>query len=845
MMLWRSSLRYLWQHPWQLGLSILGVALGVAVVVAIDLANSSAQRAFELSAESLSGPATHHIVGGSNELPESLYKTLRLRLGVHASMPVVETYARPNGFPAVTLQIVGNDVFAAAPFNSAQLPIQDGNDYGQLLTRPDTGLMSRNTAQQLNLSVGDSFQLRIDGKQHMLQLIGLLEPGDELAQQSLDDVVITDIATAQELSGKLGRLSRIDLIIDADASGQQILRRIQAALPPAAEIIGASARADTLTQMTRAFRLNLTALSLLALLIGMFLIYNTITFSVIQRRRLLGMLRALGVTRAEVFRLVLGEALVIAVIGTGLGILLGIALGEGLLHLVTRTINDLYFVLHVSDLSISPPLLAKGVLLGMGATLLAALYPAIEATGTPPRSSMSRSISEERFMRGTPRAALIGLSITVLSIGLLLISTRNLIVSFAALFGIMAGFALLAPLLIVALVRLLQTPLAGACGLPGKMAARGITASLGRNSIAIAALTVAISATIGVGVMVDSFRYTVVHWLENSLRADIFISPHNAEDSGQAVLNPQLVQQLTSLPGIDTVSRGRRVTIDGSAGRTELFVLQVPRAGFSGFQLKQGDTETAWQAFRHGQGVLVSEPYAYHHQLGLGDSVTLRTDKGKHTFPIAGVFYDYGSSQGVVLMNRATYRQFWNDDSIGSLGIYLKPGSDINTVIDQLRGISAGQQVQIRSNRALRAAALEIFDRSFAITNVLRGLAVLIAFIGVLSALMALQLERAKEFAVLRATGLTPRELWKLVSLETGLMGLIAGLLAVPLGLALAYILIVVINRRSFGWTMQISVDPVILLSALVLAVSAALLAGCYPAFRMARTSPALALREE
>lgn len=844
MMLWRSSLRHLLRHPWQFGLSIVGVAVGVAVVVAIDLANASAQRAFQLSAESVSAPATHQIIGGSDGLPESLYQTLRLSLRVRASMPVVEAYATVNGVSGAGLQIIGNDAFAVSS-RAYRTEAEGNNDYAQLLTRPGTGLMLRSTAQHLNLQPGDSIELVVDGRQCVLTLIGFLEPADAIAQQGLENAIITDIATAQELSGKPGRLSRIDLAIAADDNSKVLIERIRAILPPGAEIISVSAHADTLAQMTRAFRLNLTALSLLALLIGMFLIYNTITFSVVQRRSLLGMMRALGVTRAQIFRLVLAEAVVIAITGTLLGVLSGIALGNGLLSLVARTINDLYFVLNVSELNISMFSLAKGIALGTGATLLAALWPAREATRAPPRNSLSQSLHEEQFVCRVPRVALWGLLIIFLSAALLLLPSRNLMPSFAALFGIMAGFALLAPAAIILLIRLLQALPVSAFGLLGKMSARSIMRSLSRSVIAITALAVAISATIGVGVMVDSFRYTVVHWLENSLRADIFISPISVENSGQATLDPVLVRRLSSLPEVAMVSLGRRIYIDAPEGRTEVFVLQTPYEGFLGFQLKEGNSESAWQAFQHGQAILVSEPYAYHRRLGVGDALALRTDAGRRTFRIAGVFYDYGSSQGVVLMSRRTYEQFWRDERIGSLGIYLKPGNDIAAAMTQLREVSAGQQVSIRSNRALREAALEIFDRSFVITNVLRSLTLLIAFIGVLSALMALQLERARELAILRATGLTPRELWGLVSMETGLMGLIAGLLALPLGLILAYILIVVINRRSFGWTMQITIDPGILLQALLLALIAALLAGVYPASKMARTAPALALREE
>jgi putative ABC transport system permease protein len=244
--------------------------------------------------------------------------------------------------------------------------------------------------------------------------------------------------------------------------------------------------------------------------------------------------------------------------------------------------------------------------------------------------------------------------------------------------------------------------------------------------------------------------------------------------------------------------------------------------------------------------VIVSEPYANRHGARLGTSVRLRTDRGDGEFPVVGVFYDYGSSAGVVVMGRRTYDRFWDDRNISSLAVEVAPGTDPSALMAALRERAAGSQdVVIRSNRALRDASLQIFDRTFAITGVLRTLTVAVAFIGMLAALMALQLERAREIGLLRALGLTPRQVGILVTTETGLMGLLAGVLAVPGGLFLAWVLVYVINRRSFGWTMPIELSPLILLEGVALSVSAAVLAGLYPAWRMATAPLADALRDE
>jgi len=273
-------------------------------------------------------------------------------------------------------------------------------------------------------------------------------------------------------------------------------------------------------------------------------------------------------------------------------------------------------------------------------------------------------------------------------------------------------------------------------------------------------------------------------------------------------------------------------------------VMRVPRESLNAFRFREGNASDAWEALKAG-AVIVSDPYAYRHEVRKGDTVRLRTDRGEREFPVVGVYYDYSSDQGLVGILGETYDRYWDDRGVDSIGIRLSPGFPSDAAIGRIREIAGDRPVLIRSNRSLREASLKVFDRTFAVTNVLRSLTILIAFVGVLNALMAIQMERGREHAILRAIGLTPRQAWGLVAGESAVIGLVAGILAVPLGAAQALVLIRFINRRSFGWTMQTVVDPWILLQAVALALAAALLAGLYPATRLARSSFSRALQEE
>jgi putative ABC transport system permease protein len=851
------SLRTLLRHPIQFAIMMFGIALGVAVMVGIDIANASAARAFDMSTSAVTGRATHSIVGGSQGVDESLYVRLRtdpLWRGELESAPLVITYAVSPQLDEVPFTLLGIDPFAEAPFRSFLGARAVGEEprmeaIASLLTVPGSILLSAPNAERYGLqpcppdalTEACRLVLSINGELGHVYLTGLLEPSDDFARRALDTLMLTDIATAQSLSGTRGKLTQIDLILPKEFDAEIL----SAALPPGTLLVPSELRNSQVAEMTDAFQVNLTALSLLALVVGVFLIYNAMTFSVVQRRSLFGTLRSIGYTREQVFAMVLGEAALVGALGAGIGLGLGILLGQGAVQMVTQTINDLYFVVNVRGIQIPVSSLLKGGLAGFFASVLAAAPPAWEAASVPPRLALLRAGLESKAQSTVSIVAGVGVLIALLGAVILAIPTRDLVISFSGTSAMIIGLAALTPLVTVMLMRLLGRPLGRVFGLLGRLAPRNVIRSQSRTAVAVAALMIAVSVTIGVQVMISSFRTTVTLWLEQTMQGDIYIAEQGYSNIRlDTPLDPKVIALAQSHPSIESSITVRVVTVESEHGPIDLIASDTKRPMDA--RLFLAVQEDPQQALRDG-AILLSEPLA--NRLGIsapGGMLDLLTPGGWQSFPIAGIYADYASTRGTVRMNLDVYRRLWDDDRLNGVVLLLTPEADTDIITADLRAqLTDFPSVQVNPSGVLREQALVVFDRTFAITAAMQVITTLVAFIGVLSSLLALQLEKAREMGILRALGLSVAEMRRLTLWETGLLGASAGVLALPTGYILAWVLIFVINQRSFGWTLQMHAELMPFAQAFALAVSAALLAAVYPAWRIGHMHPAAALRGE
>jgi putative ABC transport system permease protein len=855
------------QRPFRALLTIAGVALGVLASVAIGTANMQVLRSFEEAVTTVAGPAALEIAGHELGVDEAVITSVRAVEGVVSAAPVLEeaVVVAQGKSPGQTLEILGLDLLAEARTRGFQILEAETEAALEALLAPDALYLGRQVAADWNLGVGSIIEGTVGGRLIRLRVVGLIH--NEAARSSLwDRLAVMDIAAAQLLFQSIGRLDRIELVTTPDRPLDDIAASLRVVLPPHLVVQRPTQRTKQVENMVWAFQLNLAIMSWVGLLVGMFLIYNTIAFVVTQRRREIGIYRALGMTEWRVAGLFLMEAGLLGLLGGLLGGLGGIWLARSLVSLVSRTISDLYVPVTSGGLMLSMDMLtfaavAKGVLLGTVVSMVGALGPSVEAARTVTVRALAPGDYESTHRL---RAGLCGwISLVLLALAgvcSLMGPVGDLpLFGYIATLCVLGSLSFLAPLCIQGLGmrhprQESQTMMLG--GSLRLIAADQAARHPGRNSVTVSALMVGLSIMIGVAVMVRSFRDTVEVWVDETVMADLVVAPPawlQGKQVGQAssALPGTWRATLSAIDGIAAVDALREVSVDVDGQPVALVSRDLQlHAQRSRYRMIHGDSSTALRRAAETGGILLSEVLATRLRLHEGSQVSITTPAGPVAVSVEGVFYDYATDGGKMVIDRTRYQREWHDDRVSVFPVYLDAGADAEQVRHSIVTHVTGKDgttvppLVIR-NHELRKEILEIFDRSFVLTYVLEAIAVLVAVLGIVNTLVTAVLERRREFATLRAIGAGVRQVERLVLWEAAYLGLIGAVLGVVGGLLLALLLIHVVNKQSFGWTIQMTVPGGLILQAVGLALTAALVAGYFPARWAARQPLVDGLREE
>ncbi|MHB8068210.1 MAG: ABC transporter permease [Desulfobaccales bacterium] len=876
--LFRISLSHLTEYPGRTLLGILGIALGTAVYLSISLAAASSLKSFQAGVAAVAGKAQYRLQSPGAPLNESLFAKMRLLPDVKATAPVVESVLEFSGPHPGPVLLLGIDPFSERPFRNYDFKTGTALDqeaWLRFLTVPGAVLVSEPLAARRGLKKGDSLPVLVGPARRSLEIVGIFRaPGGLYPLEG--SMLLMDLAGAQELLDRVGQLDYIDLIFSGEETAAATLLAWH--LPPGVDLVPSGSQGRQMEGMVASYRLNLTVLSAIALFVGMFLIYQSVTLSVVRRRREIGLLRTLGMGRGQVLFLFLAEGLASGAVGGLLGLFLGVALAQSALALMTHNLSSLYAPVQ-AEVFVRTPLLLQAWGLAVAATLAAAWFPAREAARTRVRAVWYREELEERLQSRTGAFLIAGLLALALAGFFVLVRFRPIpsLPCFAAAFLILLAFALFTPFAARCLGERTQPLFRRVLGPPGDLGCRYLSGSLSRSAVSIAALACALGMLIAVAVMIGSFRQTVNQWVTRSISGDIFFGPAVFSTSAyDHYLPSEILPELQKDPEIQDIYLYRCVrlpfrdrfilAIGGSfdvlarhgglwfrQGNGEEIMQEVGGAG-QGPGESGSQTSTGSPGFPNGKqktengklSVVISEPLAETFGYKEGDILELATPAGLQKLRIAGVFYDYRTDGPSVWMDIRQFRRFWQDTHLNAVRLYLQDKKKIPEVQARLqKEYGSRYRLLSVSHQELRQGILRIFDETFALTYALEGVAVVVAVFGIITTFLVLIMERERELALLQALGASQRQILIMVLTESGLASFLSFLLGALCGSLLSLLLIYVINKQAFGWTIQLYWTPGIYWQTLVLVLALGLISGAYPAWRAVQRHLAAILKEE
>lgn len=792
---------YRW-HPWLLLMSLLGLMLGVSLVVAIELLNHSAQTNFVAARSQLAGEANYRLAP-SGGLDERLY--VQLVRGQRALVALPQVHAWLKDEQGRSFQLLGIDLFNPGPLAPLISGMKGGADADPDLSRADGIWLSTPEAGRLGWSVGQHRVFMLGERSLSLTLVGTFEPG----AVPMERLLLTDLGIAQPLLGKSGQLDRI-LFKLSDAEATTLQATLHTALPnkplwlePISPALDASLLGDALA-------LNLSALSLLAMAVGLFLVFNAQRFVQSVRRPQLAQLIILGMPPRRVLGWLGLELTILASVGTLLGLLLGVLLAAGLMGQLTQALADLYGPNPIDLLRLSPLALLKAAAIGLLGTLAANLpgwWQLLRQSPLQLREGGTRPDAHPW------RRRLLALAILLLCAICLWLPQTGLPGALLVAGGWLLAMALWLP---DALRGVLGRLRHRGHGLTTRLAVAETQYHLDRTAIAVMALQLAIAAAIGIGVMVSSFRASVEIWLNQRLAADLYVSAPKGAAGSRGALDQMTLNAILANPNVGAASR-RSVQPARWQGRP----IEWAQMDFIP-PLKAAYPLLAGRWPERADEVLASEPLTVRLGVRVGQRLAVTSESGPRTLLVTGVYQDYGSDKGQIL-------HAFETGPVQSLALFSKTPE---ALADGLRA-RFGERVNLFPAPAIHAAALEVFDQTFVVTELLKLLILGIAFVGIGSAFMVLGLARKAELQTLQSLGLSPSRCRMLLVWQGAGLGLLTALLALPVGYGLAWVLIEVVNPRAFGWRLAFEPAPRHAITALLLAPVCGALASWFAARRV------------
>jgi putative ABC transport system permease protein len=802
-------------------LSAGGIALGVALGYAVHLVNGAAVQDLAAAVRSIAGQADIEVRGGRTGFGEALYPAIARLPGVDLVSPALELDAGLAGTES-TLHVVGLDILRAGVLQPAL-----ARETRDELLSSDAVFLSAAAAAGLHLGEGDRLRLVVGQRTVALRVAGVL-PESAMRGQS----ALVDVATAQWRFERLGNLNRLDIRLQRNADRERVLAQVRALLPPGVHAAAVETLEQASSYPSRAYRVNLNVLAMVALFTGGFLVFSAQALEAVRRRGEHALLRVMGLQRRGIARLVLAEAAALGAIGSALGIALGYALAAAAVGEWGVDLGAGMFRGLAPKLAFSLPVAIGYFAAGVAVCVIGALLPSLDAARTPPARALKAGDEQTLFTRASPVLP----GIALLIAGTLLAQLGPLnglpVFGYLSIACLLVGAVGLVPRLSRAVFDLLPLPRNPALAL----ALAQLRAAPGQAAVSLAAIVASFALMAAMAIMVASFRQSVDDWLAVVLPADVYFRTTQAGDTG--VLEPAFEEQVRALPQVARVDflRSGRVILDPA--RPPLILIARDRAALA-FPLveKLGALPQ--------RPLWVSEAVEDIYGFKPGDEIALPLLGREHRFVVAGVFRDYARQHGALLVDRGQYIALTGDARVNDAAVWVAPASTRSELMQAVRRLPGGEQLDVADSGEIRALSLRIFDRSFAVTYAMEAVAVLVGLFGLSSSLGAMVLARRRELGMLRHLGLTRRQIRDMLAAEGALLAIVGALAGLACGTAVSLVLVYVVNRQSFNWSIDLHPPYGLLATLIAILVGLAILTAVLSGREAMGMGPVRSVRED
>jgi putative ABC transport system permease protein len=825
---------YFRKHLLRTVLTTAGIVLGVAVFVGMHAANRSVLVAFTQTVDRIAGKTALQVTAGDAGFNEDVLEKVQGASTVQVAVPVIEAVVDSNIRGQGNLLVLGIDMTGDRSLREYDLESGDDaviDDPLVFLAQPDSLMLSKPFADRNHIAAGDRLPLGTAEGNKVFIIRGIMKPSG-LASAFGGNLAIMDIYAAQKMFGRGRSFDRIELMLKPGATLAECERELGALLGPAFEVQPPSSRGQQFEAMLAGYSMMVGISSAFTLFIGMFIIYNSFSIAVTQRRSEIGMLRALGATRGQIRWLFLGESAVMGLLGSAAGAILGAAIARVIVSLIGALISDVYGVAQRAEgLAIDPSVLAMALGIGVVTSLVAAALPARSAARVDPVQALQKGRYQVLSAGENRLRAILGGVLGLVSVGCLVMDASRPMFYLGYALTIVVAL-LLAPLLTLAIAMILRPALKWLRPVEGALAADSLIQSPRRTSASVAALMLSLALVVAFDGMARASYQSIVDWMNTTLDPELFIMPSQSLDVQTMRFPATMAPEIAGVPGVERLQMLRNSRVTFRQSRVMVVAIEMTSVAQTALRAPvAGNAGEMYRSAAAGEGLMVSDNLAQLQHLALGDELEVAAPYGLIRLPIVGIVVDYSDQQGAILMDRSLFIKYWQDDSVNVFRVYLKSGASVSGVRKDLLERYAGRrQVFVMTNDELKSYVMKVTGQWFGLTSVQIAVAVLVAILGIINTLTVSITDRRRELGVLKAVGAVRGQVRRAIWLEALSVATLGLVLGCALGAINLYYILQIVQRDIAGMRLDYAYPTKTVLALVPAILGAAFVAALWPA---------------